>query len=217
MQQSSTTTEAGMIAIADLKPGQLIFFDGQPREVRHIEPYTRALGTKAGALVVFAGARFYVSPDLAETFPLATAEDIAADQAAHPDTAEFVDPKRTALVNGLRQLADLYARTDLPMPRYPGFAHCVTAGGDDAGRAEVARIAEVLGVEHDPTVYRPSIKWQFAGLEYKAYYVPRQDMVEYNADQQAVADLRAGGWKPGDPVPTPAVAVRDEQPAQVSA
>lgn len=133
------------------------------------------------------------------------AECVACAQAA--DRAKLVaasDDDRAQLVDGLRQLADWYEASGAPLPKHPKFSHCVYTKDDAAGRATVAEVAAALGVDHDATAYRPDTSRKFAAIEFEAFYVPEEDMAAYSAKQDAIRELVAAGWKPGDLVPTPA-------------
>ncbi|ROO51042.1 hypothetical protein EDC02_5906 [Micromonospora sp. Llam0] len=143
---------------------------------------------------------YELSPPWAPTGSRCGAADLAdGESVAAPDD------HRAQLVAGLRQLADWYeANPGAPLPEYPEFRHCVNTEDDDAGRATVAEVAAALGVDHDAGAYRPDTTREFAGLTFVALYVPEEDMATYNAKQDAVRELVAAGWKPGDPVPTPA-------------
>ncbi|MEU4781073.1 hypothetical protein [Micromonospora sp. NPDC023633] len=92
------------------------------------------------------------------------------------------DTKRDALVAGLRALADFYeTHPDMPLPRYPNFSHCVLAGDDETGQAEVARIAEQLGVEMVTKAGSADAERAFEGLPFKSYYVSRQRSADWKA------------------------------------
>lgn len=95
-----------------------------------------------------------------------------------------MDP-RTALVKGLRALADWYeANPEVPLPPSPDIAHCVMAGDDAAGMAELRVVADALGEPVDPTGPHPQVVRDFAGLKFHAFYVLQRAAAEYMARQR---------------------------------
>jgi hypothetical protein len=104
-----------------------------------------------------------------------------------------VSNERTDLIAGLRGLADAFERhPDLPAQRSPEFDYCVLADNDEAGVAEVRRIAAVLDVEMtiDPDG-DAHVTFHFAGLRYRAFYVSRDRSKRWNEDMQWVRQRRA--------------------------
>lgn len=112
--------------------------------------------------------------------------------------------RRARLVNGLRELADLYQQhPELPAPPYQEFRHCVGADNDEAGIAEVQAIAAVLGTDvlglNDPDAHITTGR-SFGGVYFSAFYVRREDMREYDEAQRHVKEWRAAGKPPITPV-----------------
>jgi hypothetical protein len=92
------------------------------------------------------------------------------------------DERRAELVSGLRELADWYEKhPKMPLPSYPDFAHCVLAADDKSGKAEVRKIASILGVKPHEHENRLSVDRKFDGIAYSAFYVYRAHVAEYNA------------------------------------
>ena len=129
----------------------------------------RCVGVSAGGVLVAVGD--ITGPGRHRPLPTGTGHHTAP-----------ADPKRAALVAGLRELADWYAaHPDMPMPAYPGFRHCVLGDDDAAGVAEVERIAEQLGMTATRDGNSASVKRQFGGVAFEAFYVSRARSASYAA------------------------------------
>lgn len=91
-----------------------------------------------------------------------------------PAALDEANERRAQLVAGLRELAQFYVdHPEVPIPRFPDFAHCVNADNDEAGSAEVQAIAAALGVELEHGVHIRARR-RFGALQFNAYYVPRE-------------------------------------------
>jgi hypothetical protein len=107
------------------------------------------------------------------------------DMLAHLRAAQ---PAGNAFTAALRELADyLDAHPDLPVPDYESGAEVhisVLDGGDDERRAEVDRIAAVLGVPaHTTPAGAYLVRRTFGGrVRYSAAMVPAEYMARYNAE-----------------------------------
>lgn len=91
--------------------------------------------------------------------------------------------RRQAIIDGLRELADALAEhPELPMPKYPGFT-IYPEGSDEEARAEVDRLAAVLGVT--PTKSRRGTHYwadrKFGAIEYRVLAIADEDMKRHAA------------------------------------
>ncbi len=88
-----------------------------------------------------------------------------------------LNEKRSALVAGLRELADfLTGHPEMPVPLFPTVQHQVLRGSDEAGIGEVQQIAAALGVAPeglDRPAGRVVASRRFGGLVYEAFYMRR--------------------------------------------
>lgn len=91
---------------------------------------------------------------------------------------------RRAVIHGLRELADeLDHNRDIPVPLLVEISYHPRGGTDEEKRAEVDRIAKVLGVtaeffagrEHYRAVRR------FSAVEYRAVTISAKDLAQWNA------------------------------------
>jgi hypothetical protein len=136
-----------------------------------------------------------------------------------PEAAPAVEPEppaaqidhRAEYVAGLREMADwLEANPAVPLDN-GGQDHLsiVQRGSDDANRAELERIAALLGVEPDSTSAHPGVRRMFRGrIAYRAFYIPAPKPVEdlTRGGEVAAADGDAGA----------ATATPDETDAEAS-
>lgn len=100
--------------------------------------------------------------------------------------------KRQDLIDGLRALADWYEQhPDVPLVKYPEFRHCVNAGDDATGRAEVHAIADALGVPVTDKDDESEVIGDFAGLPFRAYYVTRERLQRWRDDMDFLATTRS--------------------------
>lgn len=103
-----------------------------------------------------------------------------------------VDPvmeARRGLIDGLRELADWYEQhPDVPLPRYPDLLHSVGGQDDAQGVAEVEQLAVALGTEVKYGAHTGTER-QFAGLRFRAYYIARESMAEYDRRRAQLAEL----------------------------
>ena len=98
--------------------------------------------------------------------------------------AAYQAEHRNAVVNGLRALADFWSEhPDMPVPRYPELTVNVIAASDEEERAEVDRIAGILGVtptlNATETHYRAQVT--FGPLEVTVVAITEQAMAQYSA------------------------------------
>ena len=109
---------------------------------------------------------------------------------------------RNAVVDGLRALADFWSENpDMPVPRYPELTVNVIAASDEEERAEVDRIAGILGVT--PTLNATETHYRaqatFGPLEVTVVAITEQAMAQYSAGSwrldavQSVQGERAAG------------------------
>lgn len=124
------------------------------------------------------------------------------------------------LIAGLIELAEWYREhPDVPAPLWPEIYLNVkhVAGGHDdvTGPAEAARIAGVLGVPVTEGGGHTEARRKFGPVELHVLYIQTTRMGQHVAEQGAIKDLKAAGWKPGDPVPTPAASDRTESTDEV--
>lgn len=118
-----------------------------------------------------------------------------------------------ALVEMLELAGFLAANPDVPFRVSDINSYCISGGDDEAGMAELRRIAKALDVEI--TSNDDGTHWyaerHFGAASYQAYYILRDRMAEYDAGQKLVADVRAGRKKAVD------VTQVDGQPAETPA
>ncbi|MFI2663687.1 hypothetical protein [Micromonospora carbonacea] len=89
--------------------------------------------------------------------------------------------RRAEVIAGLRELANaLEANPELPLPGYR-VQHCVLAADDATGQAEVARAAELLGIEMTTVGGSTIAEQQFGGVTYEVFYVSRQRIADHDA------------------------------------
>lgn len=88
--------------------------------------------------------------------------------------------ERRQFIQGLRELADWYEKhPELPAPPYPDLLFCSFAKSDEDGVAEIRLLADAMGVDMRPpgmpydTQQHYTAKRQFAGLEFRASYIPQ--------------------------------------------
>lgn len=178
---------------AEVQPGEhLIEGTDDVTRVEHVLPYTNDDGRDMVALTVLPLTRS-TEPIVAKyppDFPVLLATEAQVRRARD-------DAGRYEFIDGLRALADFYeTHPALPMPSNPDFIHCVGGGDDDAGRAEIALIVAELGVEPKDDLHAER---RFGPLRYRAFYVPRTDMEEYNADLALLRSVKAAAVPPADP------------------
>ena len=97
---------------------------------------------------------------------------------------------RAAYVAWLRELADFVEATpDLPLPDLSSVTYH-PRGTDEQERAEVDRIAEVLGVDAQSTAggAHYTATRRFGPVEYQAVAITAEHMRRYNAHMK--------GWRP---------------------
>ena len=83
---------------------------------------------------------------------------------------------RTELIAGLRELADWYEQhPDAAMPAYPHILHSVGGDDDEAGMAEVSRMAWLLNVDATDDGHHYVAERRFGGLSLRVYYVTREE------------------------------------------
>ncbi|TDB86447.1 hypothetical protein E1264_17770 [Actinomadura sp. KC216] len=90
---------------------------------------------------------------------------------------------RAAFVAGLRELTEfLEAHPDLPLPR-PDLSFSVREGDDADERAEVDRIAEILGAEPEETADggHYTVARSFGPVTYEAVAITSACMARYRA------------------------------------
>lgn len=96
---------------------------------------------------------------------------------------------RAAYVAGLRELADyLEATPDLPVPDVSTVSYH-PRGTDEQGRAEVDRVAEVLGTAAESTAGGDhyQVTRRFGPVEYQAIAITADSQARYNAHMK--------GWR----------------------
>ncbi|MCP9947324.1 DUF6197 family protein [Actinomadura madurae] len=111
-----------------------------------------------------------------------TAEQVIAALRASAAAAGAVD-KRAAMVAGLRELADfIEARTDLPVPNSTKFVHHPD-GTDEEERAEVDRIARILGAEPEASAggHHYLVTRRFGPVAFEAVAITDEHMARYTA------------------------------------
>ncbi|MCP2341626.1 hypothetical protein [Actinomadura rupiterrae] len=95
---------------------------------------------------------------------------------------------RIAVAGGLRNLASLIERRmDLPVPRNVEISYSVIADSDEDARAEVDRIAGILG-ETPGYPYGDShyiVTHDFGPVTYAAVAITREYMDRYRAEMEA--------------------------------
>lgn len=97
--------------------------------------------------------------------------------------------KRTALIAGLRELADWYeAHPDVPLPPYPTWTHCVLGDNDQDGQSEVVAVADALDVPAQFSAGSAEARRTFGAVEFKAFYVSRQRSEDYQAELKFLAE-----------------------------
>lgn len=99
------------------------------------------------------------------------------------EQATTTDPKRAEFTTGLRALADfLDTHPDLPLPRGTEVSPFLN-GTDEEDRAEVDRIARILGEQPRTTLgghYRVTRRF-VGGVAYDATAIPEQQMQDWEA------------------------------------
>jgi len=98
-----------------------------------------------------------------------------------------------------QQIADLWelfnfldAHPDLPIGNNGIGRVCVLAADDEAGIAEIRRIAGILGVEVDDNGASIEACRTFGTLPYRAFYCTRETMRQHHEEWQVVAEYRKG-------------------------
>lgn len=94
--------------------------------------------------------------------------------------------KRTEQIAAARQMLDwLEANPDVPLTPWGSdlsVSHPILAATDEDGMAQIQAIAVHIG--EDVTTYAldyPAATKSFGAVEYRAYYVPRDEMDEHHA------------------------------------
>jgi len=86
----------------------------------------------------------------------------------------------------------LASHPEVPLGRTELNDYCVSAESDEAGLAELERIAAELGVE---VVHRPGfaskVARDFGSVTYRAFYNLRDDMAKHYEEQRWLAEQRA--------------------------
>lgn len=111
--------------------------------------------------------------------------------------AEKVD-KRAEVIAGLREMADWYeANPGIPLDLYGWqMLNSLSGPNDEAARAELLRVAELVGEPANLTANHPDVKKMFRGrVAYRAYYIPTAKP----ADEAANEDLTGGGGEVAGP------------------
>ena len=106
----------------------------------------------------------------------------------NPNEAEH----RQAVIDGLRELADfLTEHPDVPLSYSSNWITYLPGGTDEEERAEVDRVAAILGVTTEspgsPDHYEASR--QFGGMTYKALAITADHMRRYNAERSYAGSI----------------------------
>ncbi|MEU4424825.1 hypothetical protein AB0F81_29755 [Actinoplanes sp. NPDC024001] len=108
--------------------------------------------------------------------------------------------QRTALIDGLRELtAFLEQHPQVPLRPHAEFAYYVICDDDATGIAQVAAVAQALGVAMTETsgaavtaqTTHFVARRAFGPMVYKAVYVSRREMAEYQALMSYDGAIRA--------------------------
>jgi hypothetical protein len=117
-----------------------------------------------------------------------TEEDLMTNESQPHD-------QRKQQIADLRDLVDfLDAHPDLPVGNLqPGY-HCLTSTDDEAGMAELHRIAAILGTEvtGEGHTHRYARR-RFGTWEYEAYYILREHMAAHMVESRHISALRTCG------------------------
>jgi hypothetical protein len=100
---------------------------------------------------------------------------------------------RAQIIVGLRKLADyLEDHPDLPVPEFGGDVTFYPRGDDEQRRAEVDRIADILGVKPTDDTRRDghyrAIK-SFGRMTYRAVHIPSRSWARYQARDSYRANI----------------------------
>ncbi|GAA3645214.1 hypothetical protein GCM10022224_004740 [Nonomuraea antimicrobica] len=94
----------------------------------------------------------------------------------------FTTHSRPAFVAGLRALADfLEARPDIPTPRSTVVHHFVPDAQDTEMRAEIDRLATLLGSHLDGEDSHVTTSLRFGPIEYRAVAILADSRARYDA------------------------------------
>ncbi|WP_045742283.1 hypothetical protein [Actinoplanes rectilineatus] len=107
-------------------------------------------------------------------------------------TTTSIAPERQAVLDGLRDLAAFLAENpDVPARDVHRVEYCVSADDDRAGLAKLAAIAAALGVEVTGGPDHFAVYRRFGNASYRAFYVSRAEMADYNAVMSYRDSVRA--------------------------
>jgi hypothetical protein len=105
--------------------------------------------------------------------------------------------RRAAVLQGLANLAAFIETHDLPLGNHDPLRYCVRLGSDDANRAEVERVAEILGdmaAESADGTHLSTWREFGGGIRYSAFTITaaegdryRQRMAGFYAREGAAA------------------------------
>lgn len=101
--------------------------------------------------------------------------------------------KREQQIAGLRELVEfLAAHPDLPIGNDAIGRECIVADDDDAGRAELQAIADVLGTDVHLSRGGGSyeVVRQFGTITYRAFYSTREAMQQHHEELKVIAEHR---------------------------
>ncbi|MFC5186417.1 hypothetical protein [Actinomadura harenae] len=104
---------------------------------------------------------------------------------------------RIAVAGGLRNLASLIERRmDLPVPMRVEIHYPVIGDTDDAERAEIDRIAAILGEtpEYQYNGHHYTVTHEMGPVAYVATAITREYMARHNAETAAARRYRRETW-----------------------